>query len=241
VVRVTDRRGKELLALEENMRSLRTEAIGSAEKVRVAAICDDDKRRPLDAVLARTGFDQAVDKAFQASGKAKADWLVAIKPNFMFSYSKHDPSTFTDPELVAHLARRLFDRGYPPAQGGRGAELLRRVLRQALGRRDGGLPTWTRAPSSPRRADGRRALRRAPRAEKRRGTRAHIPSSATAPGWARPGSRAPPARHSCRLRTPKASRPASSPELLDTATGLRSTSNRHALGTRGVNAREKGG
>jgi hypothetical protein len=31
------------------------------------------------------------------------------------------------------------------------------------------------------------------------------------------------------------------PELLDTATGLRSTSNRHALGTRGVNAREKGG
>jgi uncharacterized protein (DUF362 family) len=63
-------------------------------------------------VLDQTGFDAKLAAAVVASGKAKADFQIAIKPNFMFAYSKHDPSTFTDPELVAHLAQRLRTQGY---------------------------------------------------------------------------------------------------------------------------------
>ncbi len=110
VVEVADRTGKKLLALEEDMRTLRLEPIGSSEKARVAAFHDADKFRALDRVLAETGFDSTIDAA--CGGRPRADFHVVIKPNFMFSYSKHDPSTFTDPGLVAHLARHLHDRGY---------------------------------------------------------------------------------------------------------------------------------
>lgn len=113
VVRVSDREGNVHLALEEEMRTLRIEAAGPTKpKARVVAIRDDDKLRALDAALAQSGFDATLDAALVASGKARSDFLIALKPSFMFAYSKHDPSTFTDPELVAHLARHLVDRGF---------------------------------------------------------------------------------------------------------------------------------
>jgi len=38
--------------------------------------------------------------------------LIAIKPNFMFAYDKRDHTTYTDPELVHHLVKRLRARGF---------------------------------------------------------------------------------------------------------------------------------
>jgi hypothetical protein len=74
IVEVVDRTGRKQLTLEEAMRTLRTESIGSDQKVRVAAICDDDKRRALDAVLAETGFDALLEQVRTASGKPKAEF-----------------------------------------------------------------------------------------------------------------------------------------------------------------------
>jgi len=73
---------------------------------------DEDKFRALDGVLDATGFGSVLDAKLAASGKSHERFLIAIKPNFMFAYSQLDPSTYTDPELVHHLVRRLRGRGY---------------------------------------------------------------------------------------------------------------------------------
>lgn len=110
--RVQDPSGEECLALEEDMSLLRLEPIGTDRRVTVASIVDDNKFRALDRVLEATNFDSIVDAALASSGKPRERFLIAIKPNFMFSYSRLDPSTYTDPELVHHLVRRLRGRGY---------------------------------------------------------------------------------------------------------------------------------
>ncbi|MGC4121619.1 MAG: DUF362 domain-containing protein [Myxococcales bacterium] len=136
VVRVADREGKVHLALEEEMRTLRLEPAGPAKpKCTVAAIRDDDKLRALDAALDRSGFDATLEAAWAASGKARADFAVALKPNFMFAYSRHDPSTFTDPELVEHLAKRLAGKGFTrlklvEAQSAYGEYFTRRSVKE---------------------------------------------------------------------------------------------------------------
>ena len=73
----------------------------------------DDKRGLLDDVLAATGFFALLERKQAASGRSRADFRIALKPNFMFMYSKADHSTFTDPELVEHLIDRLVQRGFP--------------------------------------------------------------------------------------------------------------------------------
>jgi uncharacterized protein (DUF362 family) len=113
--RVRDPSGEECLALEEDMSLARLEPIGpngAARRVTVASIHDDDKFRALDRVLEATAFDSLVEAELAASGKTPDQFLVAIKPNFMFAYSRLDPSTYTDPELVHHLVRRLRARGF---------------------------------------------------------------------------------------------------------------------------------
>jgi uncharacterized protein (DUF362 family) len=110
--RVKDPSGEECLALEEDMSLLRLEPIGTDRGATVASIVDEDKFRALDRVLDATGFDSVVEARCTASGKPRDQFLVAIKPNFMFAYSRLDPSTYTDPELVHHLIRRLRARGY---------------------------------------------------------------------------------------------------------------------------------
>ena len=113
IVRVCDPSGEECLALEEDMTLMRREAINSEKQVIVASIKNDqDKFAALDEVLEQTKFYELVQERLAATGKAKADFSIVIKPNFMFAYNKRDRSTFTDPELVGHLVKGLRAEGY---------------------------------------------------------------------------------------------------------------------------------
>ena len=112
IVEVEDSSGTRSLALEEDMRLLRLEAIGCDRQTTVAAIRGDDPLEALDGVLEATGFDNLLDQKLRASGKAAAEFRIAIKPNFMFAYDKRDRSTYTDPEWVGHLVRHLRARGF---------------------------------------------------------------------------------------------------------------------------------
>jgi hypothetical protein len=79
----------------------------------VAAFKGDDKLALLDQVLKTTDFFDLLNKRFQGSEKSnKEDFKVVIKPNFMFMHSRHDISTYTDPELVEALVARIHDQGF---------------------------------------------------------------------------------------------------------------------------------
>jgi uncharacterized protein (DUF362 family) len=116
IVTVRDVDGQECPALEEDMTVLRLEAIDSEKKVRVAAIRGEDKLAALDRVLATTAFDELLEAELaQAAAErqaTRATFSIAIKPNFMFAYDRRDRTTYTDPELVHHLVRRLRARGF---------------------------------------------------------------------------------------------------------------------------------
>jgi uncharacterized protein (DUF362 family) len=112
IIKVEDPSGEPCLALEEDMDLMRLEAENSAQEVTVASIKHPDKIQALDAVLKHTGFLELVTAKQQGSGKTTAEFAVVIKPNFMFSYNKSDPTTFTDPELVAHLVEGLKAAGF---------------------------------------------------------------------------------------------------------------------------------
>lgn len=111
IILVQDPSGETCLAMEEDMDLMRVEAENSTQKVTVAAIKHPDKMQALDSALETTGFLDLVTAAWQASGKSKADFAIVIKPNFMFAYNKSDHTTFTDPELVAHLVQVLRTTG----------------------------------------------------------------------------------------------------------------------------------
>jgi uncharacterized protein (DUF362 family) len=112
IVEVKDASGTHCLALEEDVRTVRLEAVGCERKTTVAAIRGTDKFRTLNCVLDAARFDDVVEDKLRLSGKDRAVFSIAIKPNFMFAYDKRDRSTYTDPELVGHLARRLRQRGF---------------------------------------------------------------------------------------------------------------------------------
>ena len=112
IVEVLDPSGQRCLALEDDMSLLRLEAIGTARKATVASIRDGDKFAALDRVLAETGFDGILEARRKDSGKAREDFSIVIKPSFMFAYDKRDHSTYTDPELVHHLVKKLLELGY---------------------------------------------------------------------------------------------------------------------------------
>jgi uncharacterized protein (DUF362 family) len=59
-----------------------------------------------------TGFFHKLEESCNKSGKSKGDFLIIVKPNFMFMYSTKDPSIYTDPQLVEHLMDRMYERGY---------------------------------------------------------------------------------------------------------------------------------
>jgi uncharacterized protein (DUF362 family) len=104
--------GERCLALEEAMSLLRLEPEQSDQTATVAAFRDAVPEHALDRVLLETGFDAYLEHALALSGKAREDFAIAIKPNFMFSYSRADPTTFTSPALVKHLAARLRAHGF---------------------------------------------------------------------------------------------------------------------------------
>lgn len=117
IVPVREPGGEAALAAEEVPSTLRLEprapAVGPApEPTVVACFRDVDTRRALDRVLDATDFFGRLEAARAASGKAAEDFTIAIKPNFMFSYSRADPTSFVDPALAAHLTARLRERGY---------------------------------------------------------------------------------------------------------------------------------
>ncbi len=78
----------------------------------VAAICGGDKLDCLDKVLAETDFFDVLEKRWAASGKARDAFSVVIKPNFMFTHSKSDTSSYTDPALVEALVDRIAAKGF---------------------------------------------------------------------------------------------------------------------------------
>ncbi len=113
IITVRDPSGEQCLALEEDMELMRLEAINSDRKVTVTSIKNEgSKFAALDEVLDETGFDGLVEEQLAATGKTKADFSIVIKPNFMFAYNKRDRTTFTDPELVGHLVKRLRAAGF---------------------------------------------------------------------------------------------------------------------------------
>ncbi|MFN7999232.1 MAG: DUF362 domain-containing protein [Bryobacteraceae bacterium] len=112
IVQVQDASGARSLALEEDMRAMRLEAAGCDRKAVVAVMRGDDKFRALNCVLEAARFDDELEQSLRGSGKDRVAFSVAIKPNFMFAYDRRDRSTYTDPELVGHLVRRLRDRGF---------------------------------------------------------------------------------------------------------------------------------
>jgi uncharacterized protein (DUF362 family) len=111
-VEVLDPSGQRCLALEDDMSLLRLESIGTGRKATVASIRDENKFTALDRVLGETDFDAILEAKMKDSGKARQDFSIVIKPSFMFAYDKRDRSTYTDPELVHHLVKRLRGLGF---------------------------------------------------------------------------------------------------------------------------------
>jgi uncharacterized protein (DUF362 family) len=112
IIEVRDPSGETCLALEESMNLMRLEAENCTRETIVASIRNEDKLAALDSVLEETGFMKRVEGKRNASGKPRQDFSIVIKPNFMFAYNKADRTTFTDPELVGHLVKRLRAEGF---------------------------------------------------------------------------------------------------------------------------------
>ncbi|HSG17553.1 MAG TPA: DUF362 domain-containing protein [Anaerolineae bacterium] len=79
---------------------------------RVLVVKDNDKTVALQRVLEETDFFELLIQRHSESGKDKEDFLIAIKPNLMMAYSRDDPSTITDPELVEFLVETIVARGF---------------------------------------------------------------------------------------------------------------------------------
>jgi uncharacterized protein (DUF362 family) len=78
----------------------------------IASIKKDDKFLAFEEVLEKTSFFGDLNKNLRSSGKAKADFLIVIKPNFMLFHSSKDKSAHIDHELVEYLVDRLWERGF---------------------------------------------------------------------------------------------------------------------------------
>ncbi len=73
----------------------------------------DDKLATFHQMIEQSGFIQHVADHWQASGKSKAEFHIAIKPNIMTAGKfETDSPVYTDPELVEVLIGLLRDAGY---------------------------------------------------------------------------------------------------------------------------------
>jgi len=79
---------------------------------KVVVLKGEDKFQLLDQVLEQAGFWMVLDREFQKAGKTHESYRVVIKPNFMYTHSNEDVSTFTDPALVEALVDLLVTRGF---------------------------------------------------------------------------------------------------------------------------------
>jgi uncharacterized protein (DUF362 family) len=112
IVELKKGKTKGMLALEENMDVLNLGSINCDRVAIVAAAKNADKFQALDQIIEMTGFFDKLESLREEKGKSKENFSIIIKPNFMFMYSLKDRTTFTDPELVEHLASRIWERGY---------------------------------------------------------------------------------------------------------------------------------
>ncbi len=108
-----DGEGHTIMGLEERSDSVRLGPINSDKKALVVVEKgDDDKFSALEKVLEKTGFFDLVEQKMESLGKSKEEFLIFIKTNLMFAYSRKDPTTLTDPELVEYLVKLLKDKGF---------------------------------------------------------------------------------------------------------------------------------
>ena len=79
----------------------------------VAAVHDTDKFAALKGMLDQAHFWDTLEAERSRSGKSAADFLVALKPNFMMTIKVEDPPlVYTDPELVERWISWLGEAGY---------------------------------------------------------------------------------------------------------------------------------
>ncbi len=79
----------------------------------VASMHDPARFRAFDTMLEQTSFFELLDNARAEAGKSRAEFLIAIKPNFMMAVRVEEPPlVYTDPQLVEHWISRLRDQGY---------------------------------------------------------------------------------------------------------------------------------
>lgn len=72
-----------------------------------------DKLQALHNAMRVSQFFENVEAVWQASGKSRQAFLIAIKPNLMTASIRQDPSpVYTAPELVEALIRGLRERGF---------------------------------------------------------------------------------------------------------------------------------
>jgi len=81
-------------------------------RTQVVVVKHDDKFTAMEQVLAQTGFFDVLERHWRDSGKARDDFLIAVKSNIMMANSREDPSTITDPELVEYLIDRIVEGGF---------------------------------------------------------------------------------------------------------------------------------
>jgi uncharacterized protein (DUF362 family) len=73
----------------------------------------DDKFAALQQAIEKADFLANVERVFEASGKARNDFAIALKPNIMTaSIHEVDSPVYTDPALVEHVLSRLRERGF---------------------------------------------------------------------------------------------------------------------------------
>ncbi len=73
---------------------------------------DSDRIALLEQVIEEAGFWNILDEQFIKSGKTKNDFLIAVKPNLIMYYKKHDMSIITEPALVEQLINKIAEKGY---------------------------------------------------------------------------------------------------------------------------------
>ena len=79
----------------------------------VAAVVNPDKYGAFDQMIEQSRFFETLEAVRAQSGKAKDDFLIAMKPNFMMTIKIEDPPlVYTDPQLVEHWLNKLRDAGY---------------------------------------------------------------------------------------------------------------------------------
>ena len=79
----------------------------------VYLVTGETKFDALEEALERARFIEPLEEQFQASGKSRSDFAIAIKPNIMTaSIAEKDSPVYTDPTLVERLIEKIRAHGF---------------------------------------------------------------------------------------------------------------------------------